>query len=187
MQVWRSTRKEKCYLLNSCFSFFLSGGTQLKRKTLKFSTRNQIFISCTSQNCLHEQTALQQWERRKETVEWSSAMEQKQLFRHREDDWLAKKGKWKWVPTLGNHWVVYQAHSMGLAGGTQAWVGCSNLPLICATVEAFLYTHFQQSFLLHLKDLGSSSAEEMVKNIFVHILIEWKLARASECSHRKGA
>lgn len=67
--------------------------------------------------------------------------------------------------------------SMALVGGTQAWVGFSNPPLSLPQLMPSFTTHLQQNFLLHLKDLGSSTAEEMVKNSFVHNDIRMKISQ----------
>lgn len=67
--------------------------------------------------------------------------------------------------------------SMGLVGETQGWVGLSNRPLSLLQLKPSFTAHFQQSFLLHLKDSGSSSAEETIKNNFVHSVIRMKISQ----------
>lgn len=152
MQVWRNTRKEKCYLLNSCFCFPFRG-TQLKRKTLKFSTRNQIFSSWIS-----PPPKLSAWANRFTAM---IAEEGNCLMAKCGGAETTASSSWRWQKgelEMGSHirkpLGSLSGTSMALVGGTQAWVGFSNLPLLSATVEAFLSHTFAAELSTSLKRPG---------------------------------
>lgn len=155
MQVWRNTRKDKCYLLNSCF-VFLSGGHNWREKHWNFPLETKFLVPASHhpQNCLHEKTVFTAM----------IAEEGNCLMAKCGGAETTVSSLWRWQTCqkgemeMGSHirkpLGSLSGTSMALVRGTQAWVGFSNLPLISATVEAFLYHTFAAELSTSLKRPG---------------------------------
>lgn len=155
MQVWRNTRKEKCYLLNSCFFVFLSGGHNWREKHWNFPLETKFLVPAS------HPPKLSAWENR---FTAKIAEEGNCLMAKCSGVETTVSSSWRWQTCqkgemeMGSHIRKPLGHlsgtSMALVGGTQAWVGCSNLPLISATVEAFRYHTFAAELSTSLKRPG---------------------------------